>query len=101
MAVRKPLEFAARDYATHPVTGGAIPGFRVPQWDEVLALALRSHRAFAEALIVGWDIAVTTDGVVMVEANSSPGVRLGQQPGHRPLGTTAFARAYLSALDPA
>ncbi|MDT0632224.1 sugar-transfer associated ATP-grasp domain-containing protein [Rubrivirga sp. S365] len=97
-AIRKDLRFAARDYDRHPTTGHAIVGARVPQWEEVLALALEAHRTLTDVSVVGWDVAVTTSGVVLVEANTAPDARF-QQTGLRPLGTTAYARVYLDVLD--
>jgi glutathione synthase/RimK-type ligase-like ATP-grasp enzyme len=56
----------------HPDTGAAISGRRLPLWKETKALALQAHRAFADRVLVGWDIAITDDGPIVVEGNSSP-----------------------------
>ena len=98
-AVRKDIAEAAVDVSVHPATGHRIEGARVPHWDEVLALARRAHRAFPGLLVIGWDIAVTTEGVVVVEGNAKPGSNLSQQPGSRPLGLTALPGIYLRALQ--
>ena len=98
-AVKKDLAEAAVDFAVHPATGHPIAGARVPLWGEVIALARHAHRAFADLLVVGWDVAVTTEGVVVVEGNSKPGSNLSQQPGARPLGLTSLPGIYLRALE--
>ncbi len=98
-AVKKALAEAAVDFTVHPTTGHPIEGSRVPLWDEVTALARRAHQAFPHLLVVGWDIAVTTEGVVVVEGNSRPGSNLSQQPGARPLGLTSLPGIYLRALQ--
>jgi len=38
-------------------------------WEEVLDLARSSARAFAPVRTVGWDVAVTPSGPVLVEGN--------------------------------
>ncbi len=58
----------------HPVTAEPIPGFRVPQYDEVLDLVDRLARVVPEIPYVGWDIAITPDGPVVVEGNYNTGV---------------------------
>lgn len=95
--VRKELAFAAQDYYCHPTTGRPIEGFQVPQWSEAVALAKRAHQALAEPPMVGWDVAITTDGVLLLEANTAPSAH-GQQPGCRPYGATPYVRVYLEFL---
>ncbi len=53
-------------------TGAAIDGAVLPLWPQVIDLAVRAHRAFAPRLLVGWDIALTPNGPVLVEANAQP-----------------------------
>jgi hypothetical protein len=56
-------------YAAHPDTGAAIEGFRIPCWPEVLRTVAAGARAFPELKTLGWDVAVTSDGVFLLEAN--------------------------------
>jgi hypothetical protein len=56
----------------HPDTRARITGRRLPLWIDTKALAIRAHRSFADRVLVGWDIAITDDGPVIVEGNSSP-----------------------------
>ena len=57
-------------------------------WPEILELVLAAHRHFGKAL-VGWDVAVTPDGPVLVEGNSHPTLDT-QRPHRTPLGLTRF-----------
>jgi hypothetical protein len=63
----------------HPTTGAQIEGTRLPFWEELRSLAIRAHEAFADRVIVGWDIAIDADGPIVVEGNGSPDVDLMQR----------------------
>jgi hypothetical protein len=49
--------------------GTRIEGMRMPMWDEALALAFRATPHFLPVRSIGWDIAVTDRGPVLIEAN--------------------------------
>jgi hypothetical protein len=53
----------------HPKTGESIEGFALPWWDEALALARRCARLFLPVRTLGWDVALTPEGPVIIEAN--------------------------------
>ena len=63
----------------HPDTGAAIRGRKLPCWDEAKALAETVHEAFGDRVLVGWDIAITDEGPVVVEGNSSPDLDIVQR----------------------
>ena len=52
-----------------PGTGIAVEGVAVPHWDAVAALVRDSAPALLPARTIGWDIAVTPDGPLVIEAN--------------------------------
>ena len=54
----------------HPRSGRTIAGTRVPEWDACRELAARAARAVAPLRTVGWDVAPTADGPVVVEGNA-------------------------------
>jgi hypothetical protein len=56
----------------HPDTGEAIEGFQLPFWNEACQLAKTAAREFLPLRFVGWDIALTANGPVVVEANWNP-----------------------------
>lgn len=74
--VATPSAFAAATH--HPDTGAALRGTAVPRWRELLALALDGARIFGELGLLGWDIAPTEAGPVVVEVNQIPDFRLHQ-----------------------
>ena len=53
----------------HPDSGHLLTGAAVPGWEECRALAQRAAAVFPKLPCVGWDIAPTADGPVIVEAN--------------------------------
>lgn len=65
-------------HAVHPRTGERISGARLPRIAEIVDVAHRIAAAFPESPLVGSDIAVTEDGVHVVEINNSPDQMLAQ-----------------------
>jgi len=59
---------------THPDTGGLIRGFNLPYWDEVKQVALRAQKSLPGFRSIGWDIAITDEGPLLVEANAGYGI---------------------------
>jgi Sugar-transfer associated ATP-grasp len=74
----------------HPVTGIAIKGRVLKNWPAVRDLALKAHRAFKHRVIVGWDIALTPDGPMMLEGNTNLDVMFLQRVHNCPAGDTRF-----------
>jgi hypothetical protein len=53
----------------HPVTGGRITGLTLPYWPEVCDIARKAAEAFSMQKSIGWDVALTTRGPVLLEGN--------------------------------
>jgi hypothetical protein len=66
-------------HSKHPTTGAQIESVCLPRWDDVKALAVKAHEAFADRVIVGWDIAIDPEGPIVVEGNGSPDMDLMQR----------------------
>jgi hypothetical protein len=66
------------EHEVHPQTGAPLIGFAHPEWDAVLALALSGAQLMRHVPLIGWDIACTADGLVIVEMNESPDLFLVQ-----------------------
>lgn len=65
--------------SAHPVTGAGIEGRVLPFAAKIKPFAESAHRAFADRVIIGWDIAITPDGLLLVEANGAPDLDIMQR----------------------
>jgi hypothetical protein len=76
----------------HPDTGLPIVGIDLPFWRQCVDLVRRSHAAaFPHFAFLGWDVALTREGPILLETNSGWGA-LFHQMLDGPLGNTAFSR---------
>ena len=83
------IEYPAFDkdsiyYETHPSTNCAIKGYQLPQWKKAVETVLKAATVVPEVGYVGWDVAATKDGVVLIEGNPFPGHDILQMPPHVP-----------------
>ena len=66
---------AARDeqgisYETQPETGERLIGFQVPRWNEAKEFVQKAAQVVPTLRITGWDVALSQNGWVLIEANS-------------------------------
>lgn len=55
----------------HPDTGTVFEGFQLPFWPEVRELVKRVHEQLPDIKSIGWDVAITPDGPVLIEGNDN------------------------------
>ncbi|HEX3157829.1 MAG TPA: sugar-transfer associated ATP-grasp domain-containing protein [Gemmatimonadaceae bacterium] len=77
----------------HPDTGAPIAGYRLPCWAETMALATAALDAAHRRPSIGWDVAITDDGPVLVEGNTLSNPDIAQAPTGIPLSDTPFPAA--------
>lgn len=63
-------------YKEHPVTGVTIKGFEIPMFDEVIKMIKSAYEDSHIEGYLGWDVAITEKGPVLIEINLQPGVVL-------------------------
>ena len=98
-AIQKRGLYPVTSVEHHPDTGARIVGVVVPEWRACLDLVVRAHRVARTPLpVIGWDVAVTPDGPMLIEANDVPCSVLAQMPSGMPLGATAFPSCLSSHL---
>ena len=69
MKSRHPFGFGLHEVERHPVTGFNLRGVQPPMWNDIVALGKKAALAFLPSKCLGWDIAVTATGPVLIEAN--------------------------------
>ncbi|MFV0296875.1 MAG: sugar-transfer associated ATP-grasp domain-containing protein, partial [Hyphomicrobiaceae bacterium] len=72
LRVQSGAGLAATEPEAHPDTGETMIGFKIPHFEEAKALAIRAHKVFKEINLIGWDMAITANGPVIVEPNITP-----------------------------
>ena len=60
-------------FENHPITETKIKGFQVPNWENAKNMVKEAAKMSEHVRYVGWDVAVTKDGVTLVEGNQFPG----------------------------
>lgn len=56
----------------HPDSAVVLVDFELPMWSQAKALALDGMKVFPKMGMIGWDIAITDTGPVIVEPNETP-----------------------------
>lgn len=82
----KAIDKAGRVYEKHPSTGEDITGMKIPLWDECLAFVKDASTVVPQVRYVGWDVAVTPNGPLLIEGNWYPGHDIYGLPPHTPDG---------------
>ncbi|MGE3905076.1 MAG: sugar-transfer associated ATP-grasp domain-containing protein, partial [Reyranellaceae bacterium] len=94
-------ETCLRWHDRHPITGAPVLGRRLERWPELVDLALRAHAGFPNRILVGWDLALTPDGPVVLEGNSNMDVSFIQRVYRDPIGRSRLGELldhHLSSL---
>ena len=53
----------------HPDTNLVFDGWKIPFYEDAVELIKKAHRLFPLLQTIGWDVAITEDGPVLVEGN--------------------------------
>ena len=67
-------------FSVHPYSRKKFIGFQIPFWQEVIEMLEAACQVVPEVAYVGWDIAITPEGPVIIEGNTSPGYTYFQIP---------------------
>ena len=60
----------AHETGPHKDRLSGLEGFQIPGWDQVMRVTLDAARKFIPLRTLGWDIALTNRGPVIIEANT-------------------------------
>lgn len=85
-------------FSEHPVSKIKFKGFEVPYWNEVLSMCEKAARRIPQVGYIGWDVAISPDGPVIIEGNTTPGYKFFQLSGltHNQVG---LKKRYLDAIN--
>ena len=76
------------EYTTHPDTGKRLIGFQIPEYKEALEFSRKLAMVCPQVRYVGWDLALTDAGWIMIEGNADAhfgGWQIPLQTGFRPI----------------
>ena len=66
-------------YTNHPDTGFASKGFVIPYWKEIVEMVQKAAAIVPQVGYVGWDVAISENGPVLIEGNSLSAGYIGYQ----------------------
>ena len=66
------------EYEKHPVTHIKFDSFQIPCFEEAKKMVLEASLESDKILVVGWDVAISDKGPVIIEGNRRPGVDIVQ-----------------------
>ena len=64
----------------HPVSGVVFEGFLIPYYHEAIELVKMAHGLFDNMQSIGWDIAISESGPVIIEGNENYEMEVMQEP---------------------
>ena len=65
-------------FDSHPASGEAVYDVKVPNWNEIVNLAVRLHAKIPFLPICGWDLVLSGEDVYVQELNYNPDIYVGQ-----------------------
>jgi glutathione synthase/RimK-type ligase-like ATP-grasp enzyme len=92
--------YGGGDHDIHPATGALITGRALPDWGAAKALVIRAHsQVFADYTLIGWDVALTPEGPLLIEGNGKPGVLMPQRAARQGIGAGRYGALYAYHLQ--
>lgn len=67
-------------YETSPATGEVVKGYQIPHWDKIREACKAAIGRVEGVDLIGWDFAITQDGVELIEGNPGASYIVSQLP---------------------
>jgi len=67
-----------KKHAVHPDTGSPIEGVVIPDWNHIKEEMIELSNHFPWLNFIAWDVLLTSEGICIIEANTSSGVNIVQ-----------------------
>ena len=58
-------------FEVHPDTKIKFEGYEIPYYNDVVNLVTRAHKTFYNIQSIGWDVAITKNGPILIEGNDN------------------------------
>ncbi len=71
--IGKAIDKDLNEYEEHPVSHIKFDGFQIPCFEEAKKMVLEACLESDKILVVGWDVAISDKGPVIIEGNRRPG----------------------------
>ena len=62
----------SKHYFYHPDCDKLVVGMKIPMWNSALEVVTKAARIIPQVRYIGWDIAITNNGVEIIEGNHNP-----------------------------
>jgi len=59
-----------------PTTKVKVDGFVIPYWKEIIKMTKEAAKVNDDVNVVGWDVAITENGPLIIDGNWDPGMDL-------------------------
>ncbi|WP_029233699.1 sugar-transfer associated ATP-grasp domain-containing protein [Butyrivibrio sp. VCB2006] len=71
--ILKGVNYRTNEVEIHPSTNTKVTGHIIPNWESVVDFTVKLHKMAPEgAHMIGWDICVSDDEIIVIEGNASP-----------------------------
>lgn len=67
--ISKGKRYIGTTHIKHPGTDITMLGYQLPHWDKIVETVLAGAKQLPQIRIIAWDVAVTNDGVEIIEGN--------------------------------
>lgn len=74
------FDITTEDFSVHPVSKLPLVGFKIPYWNEVKAICIAAAKVNTSNKSIGWDVAISDNGPMLIEGNHDWGARVWQMP---------------------
>ena len=87
-------------FEIHPMTNTKLVGFELPCWKQAIELVKKAALVIPELRYIGWDVAISVDGPLLIEGNHIPGYDIMQLPDQNPsrVGFLDMYRKYVKNI---
>lgn len=56
-------------FIKHPTTQIVLDGYSLPHWELLISTVIKASSVFPQARTIGWDVAITPNGISLIEGN--------------------------------